>query len=228
MKDISTSEILTRAWGFLKTNPLVLIGICVLSWALGYLLRYLAYTVQNTTDKSTLSLYGITSIVLILLFLILHMGILRIVTDIIEGKQIKFDKLLSGIPLLWRFVLIGVIFALVILFIALIGLAAELLVIYYNLAIPPVYVFMTALIPITYFLLRYGFAPLVLIDQQITVWGSFKESARITQDNRLSILGLGLVLLVLNSFGAMLYDVGLLITLPLTLLSYVLVYKKLA
>ena len=70
----------------------------------------------------------------------------------------------------------------------------------------------------------YGFA---LVDEKIGPVHAIKRSFSITKGNFWRILGLAIVLFLINVLGALLFFVGLLITIPLCLISMAYVYDKL-
>lgn len=84
------------------------------------------------------------------------------------------------------------------------------------------------LIPAVYVFLTYAFATYIYLDKNLNIQESIIESARITKGNKLQILKFFLCLLVLNICGGAFFLIGLLVTLPLSFLSIIEVYKKLS
>lgn len=75
--------------------------------------------------------------------------------------------------------------------------------------------------------LRYLFVPYLIIDKKLPVMDSLRESARITHGHKWQLLGLMLLLGVINIIGAMLVLVGLLVTVPVTMLALAHTYRTL-
>ena len=73
--------------------------------------------------------------------------------------------------------------------------------------------------------LGLGFTPYVVIDRGLGPVESLKESWRITTGNKWRILLLGLALVGLNFLGLLVLIVGLLVTVPITLLAVVHAYR---
>lgn len=74
----------------------------------------------------------------------------------------------------------------------------------------------------------FGFALYLVIDRNAGIIESFKESARITKGNRWNLFLLGLVFIGINIVGALALLVGLLVSIPVTMLAMTHAYRKLA
>lgn len=72
-----------------------------------------------------------------------------------------------------------------------------------------------------------GFGSLIVIDRHMSPIDSLKESMRITKGKRWEVLVLFLLAIVLNIVGALALLVGLLITIPMTMLAFVHAYRTL-
>ena len=84
-------------------------------------------------------------------------------------------------------------------------------------------------VPGVYLAVRYGLAGFVVADGRTAdILGSFRESSELTRGNRWGLFLFGLALLLLNLMGAILFGVGLLVTLPMSAFASVLVYRRLA
>jgi len=77
-----------------------------------------------------------------------------------------------------------------------------------------------------YLLLRFSFMRFAVLDSETPV-ASLRKSARLVRGHTLPLLLFFIIVLVLNLLGAMLFLVGLLITVPVTTLAYAHVYQKL-
>lgn len=84
------------------------------------------------------------------------------------------------------------------------------------------------IIPAVYVLLTYSFATYIYIEQGLSIQSSIAESARISKGNKNELLSFWLYIIVLNLFGAALFIVGLVVTLPVSFLAVIIVYKKLS
>lgn len=84
------------------------------------------------------------------------------------------------------------------------------------------------IIPAIYIVLTYSFAIYVMIDKNLGIQESLVESFRISKGERLNLLKFWLALIVLNFLGAAVFLVGLLLTLPISFLAIVHVYRSLS
>lgn len=69
-------------------------------------------------------------------------------------------------------------------------------------------------------------APFILLDRGTSAIESLKESRRITKGHRMNIFLFVLMLALLNIAGALVFFVGLLVTVPISLLAFVYAYRQ--
>jgi uncharacterized membrane protein len=81
------------------------------------------------------------------------------------------------------------------------------------------------LIPIIILGLGLTFAPYLIVDRGMQPVGSLKESWRITDGNKWRIFLLGLALLGINILGVLAIVIGVLVSVPITLLAVVHAYR---
>lgn len=74
--------------------------------------------------------------------------------------------------------------------------------------------------------LKYQFFGYFVVERGLSPMDAIRESGKITMGKKWFLFRLWVVLIVLNIIGALFVGVGLLVTLPLTILSTVYVYKK--
>ena len=88
--------------------------------------------------------------------------------------------------------------------------------------------FLALIVPGIVFAVRLQFVSFLIIEKGIGPIEAVKASWKLTKNNFYSLLGLGIVSLLLNVFGFFLLVVGLLVTVPLTSLAQAYVYLKLS
>lgn len=81
-------------------------------------------------------------------------------------------------------------------------------------------------IPGLYIAVICQFTPYLIIDRKLGPIESLKESTRLTKGSRWGLLLFGLVMLGLNFVGSILFGIGLLVTLPVTICAHVWVYRR--
>lgn len=102
-------------------------------------------------------------------------------------------------------------------------LAAQILV-----ALVVLFGFLLLIIPGIVFALMLMFTAVSLVDRNLGPIEAMKESRRITKGHRWQLLGFWIVVILLNMAGAIAFGVGLLVTVPVTMIAFVHVYRTLA
>jgi hypothetical protein len=88
--------------------------------------------------------------------------------------------------------------------------------------------FLLLLFPGAYLAARFGFYQIVMVDQEKGMMDAFRESSRLTNGNKWAIIALYIVLGLVNLAGVLALCVGLLFTVPLTMLAWFVTYKWMA
>ena len=76
--------------------------------------------------------------------------------------------------------------------------------------------------------LMFMFATIIVIDRERGPIEAMKESMRVTRGYKWSLLGLAVVLVLLNVLGLLAFVVGLLVSIPVSLLAFMHAYRSLA
>lgn len=84
------------------------------------------------------------------------------------------------------------------------------------------------IVPGIIFALRYSMTPFIVIDRGLDAMSALKESARITYGHKWKLLGFLITLALVNILGAICLLIGLLVTIPLSQLAFVHVYRSLS
>lgn len=87
--------------------------------------------------------------------------------------------------------------------------------------------FILLIVPGIYLALRFMFVPYLVIDKKLSPVDALKESSRITLGHKWQLLGLVAALIGINIVGAILLLVGLLVTIPVSMLVVVHAYRVL-
>ena len=75
--------------------------------------------------------------------------------------------------------------------------------------------------------IKYQFAPFLIVDRNVRIKEAFQESAGITSGVKWELFLFFLMVVGINLLGLMAFAVGLLVTLPATMIAYTFVYRKL-
>lgn len=87
--------------------------------------------------------------------------------------------------------------------------------------------FLLLVIPGVYLLIRFGLFGFAIVDKETGVVDSFNASSALTEGYRWDLLLIGVVLFLLNAIAAIPFGLGLLITLPMTILCAAHIYRRL-
>ncbi len=223
-KTFSVAE--TFSFGWNKTFQNIKFYIVSLI-VVGIVYFVLEYLVKNT------GFLGIVFYIILLIFGFIF-GYLFILTalKVYNNEKLELSKISSYMKftnLFWNYVggsiLIGIGFMIAYLLI----LGSFALTVHFRSIIS--LLFIVIAIVLSVFLVIYAIAlsfwSYILIDQNKQIIESMKESYHITKGKKWKIFGILLLLAILNVVGAVLLFVGLLVTIPMTILSFVFLYKKL-
>ena len=198
MQTFSIQESFKRAWELFKQNKKLLI--------LSTIILMLASSVSKSKGY-----YGyrevlmiIISIIFMIVTVVLQIGWYKMLLKLEDGLKTKLHEMVEHENLFFKFIFTHILLGII----TFIG-------------------FVLLIIPGIYFLLTYLFAPIIAIDSGLTIYESFTESARITKGNKMKLILLLLTLGLSNILGAMALIVGLLVSIPVSMLAYVHVYRTL-
>ena len=84
------------------------------------------------------------------------------------------------------------------------------------------------IVPGVYLAIKYQFFQFLIVDKNMDVIESFKESGRITNGSKWNLFVLALIFLVIVAIGALALLVGLFVAIPIIMVAWAYVYKKLS
>ncbi|MFZ2484876.1 MAG: hypothetical protein WAX80_03050 [Minisyncoccia bacterium] len=197
MKTFSIKEAFHRAWEQFKTHKKVLVFAALIS---------IAINIAMNSGPDGWSLWSnISYVVFYIISLWVTVGFLKITLNINDGTTPDLKELYgSDRKLIWKYFLVTVCYGLVV------TLGLILLI-----------------VPGIYFAMKYLFAPLLVVDKNLSVGEAFKESARLTLGIKWKLLGLCGVSILILILGFIALGVGLAVAIPVVQLMYVDVYRKL-
>jgi hypothetical protein len=135
------------------------------------------------------------------------------------------DRVLSGLVTLVLLLLLMVLSVLPMVSVSLLTLFVSILS---PAMVPVVLIGLSALaILALYSLSRYLFAVHLVVDQRLGPFRALRASGDVTRGVRGRVLGLTILVMALNAAGALMLGVGLLVTLPLSLLTVTAAYRQL-
>lgn len=138
--------------------------------------------------------------------MIMRLGLTRLYLDLVDkNEEGKLNVLFSYYGLFFRYLGASILFGLMV---------AGGLILF--------------IVPGIYLGLKYQFFSYLIVDKELGVLDSLKESSQITQGVKWQLFGFSLALIGINILGALAFGIGLLVTIPLTVVAHVFVYRKLS
>jgi uncharacterized membrane protein len=200
MNNFGKVAVLKEAWDLFKKNLniiLIVIGV--------YFVYYVAqYGVNFVFGKSVLA--SLISIIFMILFLVIQLGAYNLMLKVVDGKKAEFKDLYTY-PEAALKVLRNIVAGIIVGFIVVGGL-------------------ILFIIPGIYLGIRLMFFTYYIVDKNAGIMDSIKMSWELTRKGVINLFFFSIILLFLNFLGALLFGIGLAITIPLTFLATTLLYRK--
>ncbi len=150
------------------------------------------------------ALVGLLGLIGWFVSVLISMGLIRIALKIVDGKPVEvadlFQRVDLALPYIVASFLVGIMVA--------IG-------------------FVFLIIPGIYLAITFGFYGYNIVDKEHGIMESIEQSAAITRTQKWDLFGFGVALFFFNLLGALLLGIGLLITVPVSMLAAAYVYRKL-
>lgn len=201
MEYFRTGEALSMGWGKFKAHKVflwMLLGILIVSQALFGVLE------EVTKDMGLFS--TVISVGTSLLTMFINLGFIRLYLDVVDSDvEGRLSTLFSSKPLFWSYLGASILFFLIV------GLG-----------------FLLLIIPGIYFMLKYQFYGELIVDKKLGVIEALKKSGEITKGVKWRLLGFSLAVIGVNVLGVLALGIGILVTIPLTTMAYIGVYRKLS
>lgn len=145
----------------------------------------------------------LASVALAVLSVVISAGFALVALRLAEGHAAHYRDLFPRAQLVWHFFCVSLVAGLL----TLVG-------------------FLLLIVPGVYLLLRFSMARFAVVDGA-GILESLKRSGRMTHGRKWHLLGFFLLMVLLNIAGALLLLVGLLVTIPVSMLAWAHVYHKL-
>lgn len=197
MKSFSIKEALRFGWTTFKKEPWLFVGVAAFVFVITAL--------TNTLSEEGDFMGALITIPVILLQWWLYLGVVRVALAAHAGAPVSFKMVFGeSWKTLFRFALAMIVTGVL----TLIG-------------------FVLLIIPGIIVQLMLSMVVFAVLDKGMEPIAALKESKRLTDGHKWDLFLLMLVLVVLNVLGAIVFGVGLLVTVPVSILAITYVYKKL-
>lgn len=197
-KALNKKEALTFGWATTKRRLGFFVGLLLFIGAVYVLPQALVDRIQTAAVAIPLR------IVLQLWQWFLLLGFLRIALKLCDGQDAAFADLFSGGHFFLPYVVGTILYGLI-------GLGGMILLI----------------VPGIIWLIQFSFYSYLIVDKGLKAVDSLKASSAVTKGARWQLFVFGLLIGLINIAGALCLLVGLLVTIPLTLLAMAHAYRQL-
>ena len=193
----SIKEALWFGWEKTKKHSAVLFQILLTLFAL----EVMYALVSNVLEHSAIGFLAIVA--LVIAEFVVGVGLVLVTLRIAQGKHVEYKNVIPSLDILWRSALANLLMGLII-----------------------VVGFILLIVPGIYFILRFSMVRFLVIEGA-GVRESLRKSSALTMGIKWRLLGFLLVLCLVNLLGFLALMVGLLVTIPVTMIAYAHVYQKL-
>jgi len=196
MKSFSKKEALLIGWNVFKERPFFLIGLFLITTAVSSL-------VSLAADAVAVGGAGVVlSIVDFAVQICIGMGLMAVLFRVYDRVDAHYGDLFEPLHLFWKYtwatILMVIIVTIGIVFFVIPGVIA---------------------------IIALVFTPYLIIDRNLGAVAALRESVRITKGHWWNLFFFGILVTLINLLGAVAFGVGLFITIPITALAAVHVYR---
>ena len=148
--------------------------------------------------------FSLIGLIAIIFGMIIKIGYNKIFLRIYDGETPKFVDIFKEYKTFWKYLGVSIIYPLVILG----GL-------------------ILTIVPGIIWAVRFSFSSIIVIDTKSGPVAAMKESYAITKGSFWEILLFWITMMLLNILGLIFFGIGLIISIPISVMAYVYVYRKL-
>lgn len=195
MPELYISAIISQAWGIFKKKWLAMYGVMLLPLAIGIIF--------NIFVSPDMAGYPLLMVVYFLLQLVVGLGVVRAYFALVRDTQVSLSACMPSGRGVLNYVLTVIL-------VTLITLAGILFFI----------------LPGIYFSLKYAFAAYISADNpDMGPLAVLEKSGKMTKGIKWDIVGVGITFAVLMYSGLLALLLGIFVSIPVAILSYVLFYE---
>lgn len=200
MQKFLKKEAIKYGWEMMKKHFLFLVGLILLSFVVSSTFNFVAAYLERTSGVSAF-LFTIAGVVVNIL---IGMGILYITLQLHDDKKPSYKEIFEPAPLFLNYIFSSILYGLIVL----VGL-------------------LLFIVPGIIWGIKYSFYRYLIIDQKLGPIEALKKSGEITMGSKWNLFLFGILLGLINVVGVITFGIGLLVTIPISMMAAVYVYRKL-
>ena len=193
-------EAISFGWRTVTGNLWFFVLLAIIVLAIGFIPQLL-----GRIGKEVYAFVPLIALALWVLQIFVQLGIVKIALKFCDGGVGTIPDLFSQGRLFFRYLGASILYGLVV------GVG-----------------FLLLIVPGIVWGIKFGLFSYVLVDKNLGVVASLKESARLTQGSKGNLFLLGLLLALVNFVGVIALGVGLFVTVPITMIASAFAYRKLS
>ncbi len=199
-RNFSIKEALKFGWSKTFDNFLFFVGLLLLLFSASAI-----PAIINLFLIDSAILESLIDLLFLVLSFLFYFGMFGLILDLYDGKDISLKNILDYSDLFLRLAIASIFYYILVL----LGL-------------------LFFVIPGIYLMIRLSFFMYLIIDKDCGALESLSKSYEITKGVTLKIFLFGVLVLLMNVFGAIFLLLGLFITYPITLMATVFIYKEIS
>lgn len=204
MNKFSISEALSVGWAGMKANFWFFVGLLLIIMALMAVVPLVLTGFPQAEQQFRLQDF-VAGIWQLVFGILVNIAVVVVTLQVVDGQKPSYSALFDRAHLFWRFLGANILYNLII--------AGGLLLL---------------IIPGIIWGIKYSFFRYFVVDKGMGPVEALKHSGRVTDGQKWRLFLFGLVLGLVNVAGALALGIGLLATIPTTMLATAFVYSKLA
>jgi uncharacterized membrane protein len=205
MKTFSIKEAIKTNWEVVKANFWFVVGTTFVYFLFNSSFEIGGEDAESAFSKVTLVALIVLGIIFWVVGTIVQMGYTKIYLKLHGGERSKFKELFTYYHLFWRYVGAMILYCLRVF----LG-------------------FILLVVPGVIWGIKFQFMPILVLDKGMGPVEAMRESGKMTEGHKWHLLKFGLVVAGINIIGFLCFVVGLLVTVPLTVLAHIHIYRKLS
>lgn len=197
----SMKDAIAFGWDTMKNNTGFFMGLLIIA----VLIENIPTTLGNIAKKDFPLLSIIFSIAGMIISSMVQMGLIKVSLKFCEGTKGKLDDLLSNFHLVLNFIAGSVL--------------------YFLITVGGLILF---IVPGIVWGVKYSLFVYFIVDEELGPIEAIKASGRATEDAKMDLFLFGFLIVLMNLAGALLFIIGLFITVPISMVAYAYIYRELS
>ncbi len=202
-KTFSYKEAVMFGWNMTKKHLQFLLSFTAVLFVVVLLFNLL---MGSDVVKSNMLLLFVFQIVYLVIIFVFTAALMWISLRVVDGKSVSWKEISGNEAffwnVLWKFFLTNILYGIV----TMVG-------------------FILIIVPGFIWMLKYQFAPYLVIDKKMGVMESMKMSGQITDGYKWTLFGFWIVVMIIELIGLAIFFVGLIVAVPIVMIATAYVYR---